>query len=104
MVAGPALVLAAIASIWPTVSTGSLTHTWIDVADFMLTAMYVRGVRTSSRKKFATVVDSRRHPAYSTLCQNEGAANMSKSDRMLIEVWMLEIAARMMKLSLRSGR
>ena len=29
---------------------------------------------------------------------------MTKSDRMLIEVWMLEIAARMMKLSLRSGR
>ena len=29
---------------------------------------------------------------------------MTKSDRMLIEVWMLEIATRMMKLALRSGR
>ena len=79
MVAGPALVLAAIASIWPTVSTGSLTHTWIDVADFMLTAMYVRGVRTSSRKKFATVVDSRRQTVQIEDCRNNGTTEAVSS-------------------------
>jgi hypothetical protein len=29
---------------------------------------------------------------------------MSKSDRMLLEVWMLDIAIRMARLALRSGR
>lgn len=72
MVAGPALLLAAIASIWLTCSIGSLTHTWIDVADFIVTAMYVRDVPPSSTKKFATVVDSRPQTVQIEDCRNNG--------------------------------